>query len=83
MPVVFRQDGLRFFFFSNEGSPPEPVHIHVKGRGCDAKSWIEPDVSIADSYGFTSRELGHILRIVTKNRDVILRAWHDHFADGC
>jgi Domain of unknown function (DUF4160) len=82
MPVVFRQDGLRFFFFSNEGSPPEPVHIHVKGRGCDAKIWVEPDVSIADSYGFTSRELAYILKIVTSNRDTILRAWHDHFADG-
>jgi hypothetical protein len=44
--------------------------------------WVEPDVSIADSYGFTSRELAHILRIVTNNRDTILRAWHDHFTDG-
>ncbi len=82
MPVVFRKDGLRFFFFSNEGSPREAVHVHVKGGGCDAKVWLEPIVAIADSYGFTSRELARILRIVTENREVILRAWHDHFADG-
>jgi hypothetical protein len=82
MPVVFRKDGLRFFFFSNEGSPREAPHVHVKGGGCDAKIWIEPDVSIAASYGFTSRELARILRVVTENRDMILRAWHDHFADG-
>jgi hypothetical protein len=37
MPVVFRESGLRYYFFSNEGSPREPMHIHVKGRGCDAK----------------------------------------------
>jgi hypothetical protein len=82
MPVVFRKDGLRFFFFSNEGSPPEPAHVHVKGSGSDAKIWVEPSVSIADSYGFTSRELANILKIVTKNRDTILRAWHDHFSNG-
>jgi hypothetical protein len=82
MPVVFRKDGLRFFFFSNEGSPREAPHIHVKGRGCDAKIWIEPNISIAGSYGFTSQELAHILRIVTENRNIILRAWHDHFTDG-
>jgi len=79
MPVVFRQSGLRFYFFSNEGHPPEPAHIHVMGGGCDAKIWIEPEVSIAESYGFNSRELSNILRTVADNRDLILRAWHDHF----
>jgi Domain of unknown function (DUF4160) len=29
MPVVFRDGGLRYFFFSNEGR--EPRHIHAKG----------------------------------------------------
>lgn len=29
MPTVFRHDGFRFFLYSNEGSPLEPVHIHV------------------------------------------------------
>jgi hypothetical protein len=82
MPVVLRKDGLRFFFFSNEGSPREAPHVHVKGGGRDAKIWIEPDISIADSYGFTSWELARILRVVTENQGMILRAWHDHFADG-
>ena len=31
MPVVFREGGLRYFFFSNEGDPREAVHVHVKG----------------------------------------------------
>lgn len=82
MPVVFRHGGLRYYFFSNEGSPREPPHVHVRGRGCDAKIWIEPDISIADSYGFSARELASILRTVAENRVAILRAWHEHFADG-
>jgi len=82
MPVVFRERGLRYFFFSNEGSPREPPHVHVKGGGRDAKIWLEPDISVADSYGFNSRELAIILQVVAKNRNRVLRAWYDHFADG-
>lgn len=81
MPVVFREGGLRYFFYSNEGLPREPAHIHVTGRGCDAKIWIEPDIAIEESYGFNSRELADILKIVAQNRSAILRAWNDHFGD--
>jgi Domain of unknown function (DUF4160) len=57
-------------------------HVHVKGGGRDAKIWLEPDISIAESYGFNSRQLARIIAVVTENRDLILRAWHEHFADG-
>jgi hypothetical protein len=82
MPVVFRDRGLRYFFFSNEGLPREPRHIHVKGGGRDAKVWLEPQVAIAESYGFNSVELAHILRIVSERRHLILKAWDDHFGNG-
>jgi hypothetical protein len=81
MPVVFREDGLRYYFFSNEGTPREPPHIHVKGRGCDAKIWLEPDISIDDSYGFSEGAFGYPA-VVADNRDRILRAWHEHFRNG-
>jgi hypothetical protein len=42
MPVVFRDGGLRYYFFSNEGLPREPRHVHVKGGGKDAKSGLSP-----------------------------------------
>ena len=57
MPVVLRKDGLSYFFFSNEGSPREPPHIHIRGGGRDAKVWLQPDVSAADSYGFNPERL--------------------------
>jgi hypothetical protein len=82
MPVVFRDSGLRYFFFSNEGAPREPPHVHVKGGGRDAKIWLEPEIAIAESYGFNSQELARILRVVGENRHLILWAWHDHFANG-
>jgi hypothetical protein len=81
MPEVFRRGGLRYYFFSDEGSPRESPHIHIKGGGRDAKVWLEPKIAIDDNYGFNPRELSKILRIVAENRDRILRAWHDHFGD--
>jgi hypothetical protein len=82
MPVVFREGGLRYFFFSNEGAPREAPHVHVKGGGRDAKIWVDPEVAIAESYGFSSRELTIILSIVITNRELILRVWHEHFGNG-
>ena len=81
MPVVFRDAGLKYYFFSNEGSPPESPHIHVRGGGRDANVWVAPRIEIADSYGFNPRELSRIMAIVEAKRDLILRAWHEHFGD--
>lgn len=64
MPIVFRERGARFFFFSNEGSPREPPHIHVlKGEG-EAKFWLRSDVTFAESYGFSPRELAEFARVI-------------------
>jgi hypothetical protein len=81
MPVVFRDSGFRYFFYSNEGAPREPCHIHVEGDGKDAKVWLEPEVFLAESYGFSSVELARIMRVVSERRGLILRARHDHFGD--
>lgn len=29
MPVILRFKGYIFFFYSNEGNPLEPAHIHI------------------------------------------------------
>ncbi|WP_111413851.1 DUF4160 domain-containing protein [Halomonas lactosivorans] len=42
MPVVFRYKGIRFFFYSNEGNPLEPMHIHAESGGGEAKIWVMP-----------------------------------------
>jgi hypothetical protein len=51
MPVVLRYKGYTFFFFSNEGVPREPLHIHVRHGDATAKFWLEPEVMLADSFG--------------------------------
>jgi hypothetical protein len=79
VPTGLRRDGLRFAFFSDEGDPREPPHVHVSGGGAEAKIWLEPDIAVAESYGFNSKELNRLLRIVHEERDHLLRAWHEHF----
>jgi hypothetical protein len=56
MPVVFRQRGYRFHFYSSEGNPREPVHVHVARPGADAKLWLYPDVAFAYNRGFSIRK---------------------------
>ncbi|MGR6430114.1 DUF4160 domain-containing protein [Rhizobium sp. PAMB 3182] len=81
MPVVFRFNNLTFFFYSNEGDPREPMHIHVRCAGCEAKVWLEPAIGVAESRGFNRKELSVIVRKVIDNRHLITQAWHEHFSD--
>ncbi len=81
MSVVFRARNLTFFFYSNEGDPREPMHIHVRAAGATAKVWLEPAIGIAESRGFNSKELSAILKAVIDNRFVIGKAWNEHFGD--
>ena len=68
MPLIFRQDGYRFFFYSNEGDPREPVHVHVEKAGCEAKFWLSPAVSLAYNDGHSASALRTILRAVTATK---------------
>lgn len=79
MPVVFRYKGFRFFFYSNEGQPREPSHIHVEKDGNEAKFWLRPDVDLADSIGFDRRTLRELAQVVVENRALIEERWNEHF----
>jgi hypothetical protein len=79
MPVVFHHRGFKFFFYSNEGTPREPVHIHVEKDNVEAKFWLEPELRLAYNDGYNARTLRELLEIVELNRDRIERAWNEFF----
>lgn len=79
MPVVFRYKGFRYFFYSNEGSPREPAHVHVRAGGGEAKLWLEPQVRVAASYGFDAGTLRELTEVAQANREMIERTWNDYF----
>lgn len=69
MPTVMRIGPFRFFFYSNEGS--EPQHIHVQSSNGEAKLWLEP-IEIAWNHGFNERELNQIERHIKDNQVYLL-----------
>lgn len=79
MPIVFRLDGMRFHFYSYEGSPREPIHIHVAKPDVDAKFWLFPKVRLAYNNGFNAREIRRLIEIVEAHRTQIEEAWNAHF----
>jgi hypothetical protein len=79
MPTVFRERGFRFFFYSNEGSPRESIHIHVEKDDVEAKIWLHPEVSLAYNDGYNARALRELQGIVEQNRTLIERAWNEYF----
>ena len=80
MPTIFQFEGYRFFFFSNEGNPLEPVHVHVRKDGNRAKFWLKP-VGLANNQGFTAKEANRLAQIVEMRTDEIEGAWHEHFGN--
>jgi hypothetical protein len=79
MPEVFRHQGYRFFFFSDEGTPREPVHVHVESGDGKAKFWLRPEVRVAYEKGYNRKTLAQLTWIVRKERERIERKWNDHF----
>jgi hypothetical protein len=45
MPVAFHERGFRFFFDADEGTPREPVHIHVEKGDKEAKFRMRPTIT--------------------------------------
>lgn len=80
MPVVFRYCGYRFFFYSNEGTPREPLHIHVRKGTSLAKIWLEPEPVLAESWGFDSSEQKEMICMAAENSEMIRNFWNEHFA---
>jgi hypothetical protein len=80
MPVVFRYKGYRFFFYSNEGEPLEPLHIHVRRGDAVAKLWLAPLPEVAESYGMGAHELSELLDVAVEHAAEIERYWNEHFS---
>ena len=56
-PAVYRERGVKFFFFSNE---EERMHVHIVGHEGEAKFRIEPEIELAKSYSLPVKELAKL-----------------------
>jgi hypothetical protein len=79
MPVIYRYRGFKFFFYSNEGTPREPMHIHVEKADVEAKFWLLLEVRVAYNDGYDARTLRELMEMVEANKERIGRAWDEFF----
>jgi len=82
MPKVFETEGFRGYFFSNEGDPREPIHIHIKKGEGEAKFWMTPTVCLAEARCLKVSELARAQEIVVERRQEILDMWDRYFKLG-
>lgn len=75
MPTILRENGYRFFFFSNEHLPK---HIHVEKSDKYLKVEIET-LNILNSFKMTSKEQKEVIDIVNKHQKDFLEAWNEYF----
>ncbi len=69
-------EGLRFFFFRNEGT--EPPHIHVEHGDGTAKFWLEP-ADLVEAHGLKTKELRRARLLVIEHRLEFREKWREHF----
>jgi len=79
MPKIFEWDGYKFFFFSNEGKPLEPCHVHVRKGDKIAKFWILTEIAVDSSWGMSSKELNILEEKIIENRNLIEEKWNEFF----
>ncbi len=65
MPTIFKIDGYRFFFFSDEHTPE---YIHIEKADVYARIEIK-NLIVTDSYNLNSKELKKLLKLVSENKE--------------
>jgi hypothetical protein len=74
-PVFYRESSYTFKIFSNEELR---MHIHVFRDDLEAKFWLEPEVELAENYGFKAHELKRIQIIVEKYATSFKEQYRQH-----
>jgi len=79
MPKLFEWSGYKFFFFSNEGNPLEPCHVHIRKGDATAKFWLVPEIRLAKAYSMSSQELKRLEGVVLQNSEMLKEKWNEYF----
>jgi hypothetical protein len=75
-PTIFKERGLRFYFFSREEAR---LHVHVQGGRGEAKFWLDPEIQLAHNYGLSQASVRTAARLIRGHEDEIRSAWKTHF----
>ena len=79
MPELFRHYGFVFLFFTFEH---DPIHVHVRGNGGDAKYKWDGQHFVQDyARNIKANDLKRIEGIIEENSDIIIKRWKEVFKD--
>lgn len=84
MPQMLEIFGYKIFFWSNEGKPLEPVHVHISKHphGNATKAWILSNGKVSlenNNDNIPERLLNKIIKTIEDYSDNIIREWEKKF----
>lgn len=75
MPEVFRKNGYRFFFYSNDH---DPSHVHVES-GDDYAVIDINSLTFIDEGSLSNRQKREVIELVRQNQQLCKDKWNEHF----
>ena len=87
MPQVFKLQGYSVYFWSLEGHPLEPVHVHIS-KGIPSKTgtkvWITENgkcLLANNKSHIPAKALRNIMDIIEARSFEIIKQWHDYHGE--
>lgn len=85
MPQIFKIGGFVIYFWSNEGDPLEPVHVHVTDGVPSphaTKIWLTRSghcLLCHNKSNIHKSKLSHIMKIIEARHQTVFDKWISHF----
>ncbi len=85
MPQVFKVGSYWVYFWSNEGEPLEPIHVHIAKGSPTAnatKVWITSKGGCYlcnNNSQIPEKILKNIMRVIEARSEDVIEKWYSHF----
>lgn len=86
MPQIFKVGSYTVFFWSNEGDPLEPVHVHIARQASSnaTKVWLTSNgrcFLCNNNSHIPDRLLRDIMRVIEARSEEVIEKWKQHFGE--
>lgn len=86
MPKIFSINGYNIYFWTNEGNPPEPIHVHISKKPHEnaTKVWIKSDgtCEVDDNKDkIPKHTLNDIVEVIEYSSEIIIKDWEQVFGE--
>lgn len=86
MPSIMTLFGYKIYFWSNEGEPLEPVHVHISKNPHKSatKVWIcedGPCIIANNNDEIPGKDMKKIMNAINDFSEDIIQEWKNHFGE--